>query len=374
MIDLRRKGIATSIPVSIVGRVSKADSDFVVVSSQENELEQGFGGKVVLTTKSLSNFPQPLVHSVKSLEGITVGDVIQILPSGVLHVLFRAGSLDNSLFTTDQCNSNCLMCSQPPKKVDDIEYHFELNCSIIRLMPATTEIVGITGGEPTLLGQKLFEMFRMLTEMHPHCLVHILTNGRAFAYQSFVKQYLSVSTENHIWGIPIYSDFYSDHDYIVQAKGAFNETIQGIYNLARIGARIELRIVVHKLTVLRLKQLTKFISKNLTFVERVAFMGLEYIGYTPFNDQLLWIDPLDFQEELHDAVVLLDDLGINVSIYNLPLCLLPKEVRRFAIKSISDWKREYLTMCTGCALKTDCGGVFGTSKKLSENIQAIRIE
>ncbi len=371
---MRRKGIATSIPVSIVGRVSKADTDFVEVSAQESDPEHGFGGKVVLTTWSLSDFPQPLVHSVKSLEGITVGDVIQILPNGVLHILFRASSLDNSLFTTDQCNSNCLMCSQPPKTVDDIEYHFKLNCSIIRLMPATTEIVGITGGEPTLLGRKLFEMFRMLTEMHPYCLVHILTNGRAFASPSFVKQYLSVSTENHIWGIPIYSDFYSDHDYIVQAKGAFNETIQGIYNLARIGSRIELRIVVHKLTVSRLKQLAKFISKNLTFVERVAFMGLEYVGYTPFNDKLLWIDPLDFQEELHDSVVLLNDLGINVSIYNIPLCLLPEGIRRFAVKSISDWKREYLTMCTECALKMDCGGVFGTSKKLSENIQAIRIE
>jgi len=32
-------------------------------------------------------------------------------------------------------------------------------------------------------------------------------------------------------GIPIYSDDPVRHDYVVQSKGAFDETIQGILNL-----------------------------------------------------------------------------------------------------------------------------------------------
>jgi len=35
-------------------------------------------------------------------------------------------------------------------------------------------------------------------------------------------------------GIPIYSDDPVRHDYVVQAKGAFDETMQGILNLKSV--------------------------------------------------------------------------------------------------------------------------------------------
>jgi His-Xaa-Ser system radical SAM maturase HxsC len=371
MINLRRKGLPIGVHSQLVGRVYQISDEVFQVATQKDYVTANSDAVITLTSRAETGFKWPLIHSITNLPGLEEGDIAHIFPNGNIHTVFRAHSLDNSLFTTDQCNSNCLMCSQPPKKVNDIEYLFDLNCQIIQLMPQTTEIVGVTGGEPTLMKDRLFEMLGLLNDMHPECLVHILSNGRAFASQFFLEQYIDVSRWTHIWGIPLYSDFYADHDYIVQAEGAFNQTVQGIYNLAKVDARIELRVVLHRLSISRLPQLARFISQNLPFVERVAFMGLEYIGYTPFNDQLLWIDPLDYQTVLSEVVELLDINGINVSIYNLPLCLLPAPLRRFATKSISDWKREYLPECNKCILKMDCGGVFGTSKKLSQNIQSI---
>jgi len=110
---------------------------------------------------------------------------------------------------------------------------------------------------------------------------------------------------------------------------------------------------------------------NFPFVEHVAFMGLEYIGYTVKNKGILWIEPQKYMNELEEAVLHLADMGMNVSIYNLQLCLLKPSLWRFARKSISDWKQKYLEECSGCSLLDSCGGVFDTSKKHSNFIQAI---
>ena len=48
------------------------------------------------------------------------GDVIAIQPSSLrFRTLYRRNSKHNSLLVTDRCNHYCLMCSQPPKDVDD---------------------------------------------------------------------------------------------------------------------------------------------------------------------------------------------------------------------------------------------------------------
>ena len=96
------------------------------------------------------------------------------------------------------------------------------------------------------------------------------------------------------------------------------------------------------------------------------------IGFTKANLDSLWIDPIDYQNELIQAVQILDRFGMNVSIYNHQLCLLDKSLWRFAKKSISDWKNEYMPECNGCSIKDKCGGFFSSAHfKYSSHIKAI---
>ena len=44
-------------------------------------------------------------------------------------------SNDNTLFVTQQCNNHCIMCCQPPKKIDDIEYFYRQNVKRILSAP-----------------------------------------------------------------------------------------------------------------------------------------------------------------------------------------------------------------------------------------------
>ena len=39
--------------------------------------------------------------------------------------------------------------------------------------------------------------------------------------------------------------------------------------------------------------------------------------------------------------------------------------------SISDWKNEYAEFCDECILKSECGGLFATSRRQSEGLKPI---
>jgi His-Xaa-Ser system radical SAM maturase HxsC len=233
-----------------------------------------------------------------------------------------------------------------------------LNLEIIRLIEPEPEYIGITGGEPTLLGDGLFSQLQALRDRLKKTHIHILSNGRRFAWPDFAKKLAEIRHPALSLGIPVYSDNASDHDYIVQAHGAFDQTMMGLYRLAEHGVNIEIRVVLHAQTVGRLKQLVEFIYRNIPFANHIALMGLEITGYTPHNLPTLWIDPFDYREDLLRAASYLINRGMNVSIYNHQLCVLDRKLWPFARRSISDWKNIYIDACELCIERSQCGGLF----------------
>jgi His-Xaa-Ser system radical SAM maturase HxsC len=289
------------------------------------------------------------------------GDVIRINPrQAEAWVMYRRSSRSNSLLLTERCNSWCIMCSQPPKAREDGSL-VRAWLDAIPLLSAETRELGFTGGEPTLLGDLFLNLVIACRDHLPSTGLHILSNGRLFNYLSFAQQFSAIGHPNLMLGIPIYSDIAWQHDFIVQAPKSFDQTIRGLLNLARCGVRVEIRVVIHRCSVKRLPNLAKFIARNLPFVEHVALMGLEPIGFAKSNLGALWIDPVDYQEELEAAVRTLDLARMNASIYNHQLCVLPTELWPFARQSISDWKNVYLPLCDACSVQERCGGFFHSS-------------
>jgi radical SAM protein with 4Fe4S-binding SPASM domain len=63
---------------------------------------------------------------------------------------------------------------------------------------------------------------------------------------------------------------------------------------------------------------------------------------------------------------------MRVSVYSHPLCVLPEDIRRFSVKSISDWKNEYFEECKGCSAVEACGGFFSShSLRRSAHIHSL---
>ncbi|WP_370153682.1 His-Xaa-Ser system radical SAM maturase HxsC [Ferrovibrio sp.] len=298
------------------------------------------------------------INRIRDEGAIKPGDVIRLRQnSSLVSVLYRRGSKANTLFATEQCNSDCVMCSQPPRNEDDSWRVRELERTI-ELVDRDEVQLGVSGGEPTLLGDRLGHLIDHSGRHIPETVLHILSNGRALGNPALATQVAGRRLQHVVWAVPLYADVADLHDEVVRAPGGFKETLDGLYQLGRLGARVELRVVLHRMTVGRLPKLASFIYRRLPFVEHVALMGLEPMGFAKRNRDQIWIDPADYMSKLKETVFHLHNRGITTSIYNLPLCVLPTQLWPFAEQSISDWKNVYAADCEGCLVMGKCAGFF----------------
>lgn len=300
------------------------------------------------------------------------GDVLGFKPATRhLRTLYRRRSAHNFFFVTERCNHYCLMCSQPPRNVEDGWLLDEIEAAIELVSPETRSFA-FTGGEPLLEWGKLVRVLARCRDLLPKTAVHVLTNGRAFARTDVAKGWADIGHPQLMAGIPVYAAVDHIHDYVVQAKGAFDETLVGILKLKDRGQRVEIRVVLHAITAPRIIETCRWLARNFAFVDHVALMGLENTGFTLANSDLLWIDPVDYRDQLAEAVHILSDARVPVSIYNLPRCVLARSVWPFAVQSISDWKNGYADACVHCVERPRCAGFFTSGRpKWSRGIEPI---
>lgn len=298
----------------------------------------------------------PQLRALAQGDVLGAGDAIRVHGSGQINILFRRGANANTLFVTERCNSLCLMCSQPPRDVDD-EWRVDELMELLSLLDADLDVLGVTGGEPTLLGSDLVRLLKQAHMLLPNTHLHVLTNGRAFSNAEFADRFDALRGQV-TWAVPLYGDVARVHDFVVQSDGSFDETMHGLHHLGERRHRIEIRTVLHGRTLPCINQLARFIYRNLPFADHVALMGLEPMGLARKNMALLESDLSQLSRVIAPAVSLLRQAGMNVSIYNIPLCALAPLLWPFARKSISDWKNEYAHACETCAAKPDCCGFF----------------
>ncbi len=343
----------------------------LLVSSPEQLVPDGFGLVLIAHDSDVSSNDNTL-RLAPELRYLKEHDVIKFYPDSLkIDALYRKNANTNSFLVTERCNSFCIMCSQPPKDIDDHYLVDDMLEALPLLHPDTHEIC-ITGGEPTLWGDDFIGLIQASKNHLPNTGLHILSNGRNFKDINLAIKVAHVKHHDVMIGIPLYADYSQLHDFIVQADNAFDDTIRGILNLKRCQVPVEIRVVIHQKNYHRLPKLAEFIARNLLFVDHVALMGLEIMGFAKSNLKGLWIDPYEYQNELREAVETLVNAKMRVSIYNTPLCVMPESIRRYSVCSISDWKNDYLDACMNCSAKQQCGGFFSSNLgAVSEHIKAL---
>ena len=321
-----------------------------------------------LVDKGLSN-----LSWVKSTE-VEFGDVIFPRPGhDVVDVSYRKTDLHHTLFLTNRCNSNCLMCSQPPTKNED-GWLAEEALDIVRHIADSPQSIGITGGEPLLLGAKLRQVLDEIKHRHPTTRIELLTNGRMLSDHNVASTVLDGLSANVVWLVPLYGHAHMLHDFVVQAPGAFEQTLEGILRLQEHGFRVQLRIVLIEPVLEWLEDLCDFIGKNLPFVHEVALMACEPIGFALANKDICNLDLNDWRDQLLKSSKSLSRRGVRHLFMNTPLCALPRELWSAAQRSISDWKQVYANECSACAVKTSCSGLFAWHEKGWAPTKILKIE
>jgi His-Xaa-Ser system radical SAM maturase HxsC len=370
------RGVSASKLPSVVrlrsnfGSSENTLTNFVLVRSKE-ELQQAVDahsdGVMIVSDDGLENLPEAaecrrLISVPGKFNYLSDGDIIRFhRQSGRFRTLYRHTSKHNAFLVTDRCNHYCLMCSQPPKDIDDRWILEELKV-VLPLVAKDTKSLCFTGGEPLLDWREFIDVLAQCRDELPDTAAHVLSNGRAFVRDEVVKAWAAIRHPNLTVGIPIYSAVDNVHDHVVQALGAFDETVLGILKLKDSGQRIEVRVVLHALTAPRIVETCRWLARNLPFVNHVALMGLENTGFAIANENELWIDPIDYRTELAEGVKTLASARVNVSVYNLQRCVLDRSVWPYAVQSISDWKNGYIEECSRCIEKDRCSGFFTSGR------------
>ncbi len=366
------QAIQHNISGEVVGKVTLkprnvfARANYIYICNDFTSIPKGY--KCVISFRQMPLSNNCTCVTVQDISLFAEGDVVSVNDKGEICWLYDINATSNAVFTTERCNHRCIMCPQPPIATEHDRTDF--NLQLIKLFDTHSKESGITGGEPTMIGDRLFEIICQIQKSCPKAAISMLSNGVKFADKDYASKLALCRHHDLQIDIPIFSDIASEHNRIVGAN-TFYKTVQGLYNLAVFGQRIGLRIVIHKQTYKRLPQLADYIYHNFPFVTQVAFMQMETTGLAAKNLKDLWIDPFDYNKELEQAVLLLQQRGIRPLIFNAQLCVLPESLRCFATQSISEWKDIYLPECEDCALKSQCGGLFASNKQYhSRHIKA----
>lgn len=363
------QGLPQNINKPIIGKITfdkkklfQSKSDYILISDN-NDLT---GYSAILSGETPKNlkFNSRIVHSVNDIKTLCEGDIVVIYPEGNINVVYEINTIHNALFLTNRCNANCIMCPQPPN--NNIIDNYDEVLKILSLINKEAKHIGITGGEPTLLGNKLVNIIEILKTNFSKTSVTLLTNAMILSDLEYTKKIAEINHPDLLIDVPLYSDTDTEHNRIIRAKG-FHKTIKGLYNLALLNQKVGIRIVIHKMNYKRLPQIAEFIYRNFPFAYHIAFMQMEPTGFAKDNLDELWIDPYDYNTQLEETIYYLCNTDMNVSIYNSQLCILPESLRKFARQSISTWKNIYLKVCNNCRMMNNCPGFFASSLNVHSN-------
>lgn len=369
-------GICNLFSVVIEEKVLKTKDNVKIVMNSEN-FEIGYGAYIFQTedlNEKIVNYLMKnkisYIYGVNEIKTLVEKDVVEMNPENFcIRVVYRADSKDNFLMLTNKCNNNCIMCPDSVKsRTQNKNVHIEFIKRHIDLIDSEAEHLCITGGEPTLLQNEFIEILRYCKEKHPSVKYLLLSNGRMFYHKEFTEAFIKSRPKDVIIGIPIHGHMPELHDYIAGIKGSFVQSIYGIKNLYDVGEKIEVRIVVNKLNYKVLPNIAAMISNYFPKVLRVNFMAMEMLGSALVNKESVWINFNDVQDSLRKAIFILLNNGVQVRIYNFPLCSLDKNLWSLNVRSISDFKIRYKEECRGCSVINKCGGFFNSTINLDNII------
>ena len=113
----------------------------------------------------------------------------------------------------------------------------------------------LSGGEPTLHP----ELFKIISTAWAlgYSKIQIITNGRMFAYEEFLRQAVNRGVSEITFSIHGHTP--KLHDRQTQVKGSFEQSIRGLLNARKIkGLIVNVDIVINKINVRYLKQIIDF--------------------------------------------------------------------------------------------------------------------
>jgi His-Xaa-Ser system radical SAM maturase HxsC len=305
----------------------------------------------------------PFVAGVPEARLLENGDVVSIESGGETVNLLHDSRLKEAFVVVNQrCNCNCIMCpdSESQRRRDPYLSVRDLT-ALVSLLPDDLQHLTVTGGEPTIVPERLFAVLRQraLRPYDSHCL--LLTNGRMCCYSDFAEELAAALGGRSTVSVPVHGPDAALHDEITRVQGSFDQTIAGIHNLLALGVSTEIRVVVSQQNYDRSQEIAHFVASTFPEVQRAIFVTLEMMGNAAKNRSQVWVNYEVLRGPVVRAAAILLAARVPVVFYNFPLCHLPKDFRALAQQSISAHKVAFPVECSACVLMKSCCGFFSST-------------
>lgn len=217
------QGKSFHIEEDIVGRITFGKKMFhrsheIWVS--KDALSPAFGYAATITTKDIITDKGKPYCVVDNVDEFHEGDVVVINQQGEIIFVYEVKSNHNAIMATERCNHRCVMCPQPPILQEKDKTPF--NLKLISLFDKNTQEIGITGGEPTLIGDNLFVLINHIKKELPKTAISILSNGVKFSDKEYAMKLAKCRHHDLQVDIPLFSDIAEEHNRIVGAKTFYN--------------------------------------------------------------------------------------------------------------------------------------------------------
>jgi MoaA/NifB/PqqE/SkfB family radical SAM enzyme len=213
------------------------------------------------------------------------------------------------------CNNNCLFCVQANNKLKGNRPFEDIKKDLIDSKKRCDGIV-LTGGEVTIR-KDFIEIVKLAKEIG-YKNIQIQTNGRMFSSMDFCKKVIKAGATEISPALHGYCK--EQHDYLVQANGAFNETVKGIINMKKLGAKILTNSVIVKSNYQNLDKIAHLLVKLKVNQFQFAFvhaMGNAWENYDSIVPRMSLVMP-----HLFKGLDIGINAGVRVMTEAIPYCLM----------------------------------------------------
>ena len=338
-----------------------------------DDLETNQLDYIFLQDNELFLFPEGEVYPAEcglsqAMQSCADYSTFELFPDGTLLMVYDGNVDDFVFYITGSCNSNCIMCPSPTQSRKNCPAaNIDTLIEIGRHVPQNIRHITVTGGEPFIVGKDIFRFLQFCKEKFTEAEFQVLTNGRIFAIDEYSQMLWETIPDNEMIGIPVHASSETLHDRISQTPGSFEQTIQGIRNLLKRSLQVEIRIVVNKWNLEDIERIADLVVNKMKNVHHVCIMAMEMTGNAHVNKDSIWVEYRESFPYIKPAILKLIKQGIDVVLYNFPLCTVEKEFWTICANSITPSKVRYDEVCDCCRVKDACGGVFAGTFRLERN-------
>lgn len=218
------------------------------------------------------------------------------------------------------CNNNCLFCYFKSRKNERFNISTEkakkLFSSIKKLGIDTLEI---TGGEVTLRDD-FFDLIMFAKKNLKFKKITVITNGTKFCEETFTDKAVAYGIDDVL--VSVHGPDARLHDLLTDRPGAFNQAVQAIKNVLKLGVSCRINTVVSALNY-------AYVSDIAELVFNLGIKKINYIYFSPLDDALntpadLWVRYSQTSPFIKAMIEAYKDKFETISIKVIPFCFLDR--------------------------------------------------